>query len=190
MKAWFDNVYSLYSAPIYKNIVKIISDKHASEDILQEVFLALYCNKEKIDISNVASWLFVVSFNKSITYLKRNHIKDIICIEDLPELNNLEVDKFDTEEITNWQLKVIREAIDNLSARKKQIFTLVKVENKSIDEVASITGISTKSVTSCLSQSIHDIKSYILRRYPNSAVPLSYILIVASAHYFSQLTIS
>jgi RNA polymerase sigma-70 factor (ECF subfamily) len=180
----------LYSAPIYKNIVKIISDRQASEDILQEVFLALYCNKEKIEPSNVASWLFVVSFNKSVSYLKRNRPRDLIYIEDLPEIDNLEADRLDTEEITNWQLQVIREAIDNLSERKRQIFTLIKVENKSIDEVASITGISTKSVTSCLSQSIHDIKSYILRRYPKSAIPLSYILIVASSNYFYQFTIS
>lgn len=150
----FDALYHQYHQAVYANIWKIVKQHEAAEDILQEVFLALWENREKLDAAKVAGWMFVTSFNKSIKYLKQKEREKLRTTELYQEepLN---------EELYTFRLSIVEEAVNHLPERKKEVFRLCRYEGKSYDEVAHILGISVTSVKDYLKQSTRFIKDYI-----------------------------
>ncbi|MRG47948.1 sigma-70 family RNA polymerase sigma factor [Chitinophaga sp. SYP-B3965] len=150
----FDVLYHQYHQAVYANIWKVVKQHEAAEDILQEVFLALWENREKLDAAKVAGWLFVTSFNKSIKYLKQKEREKRKTV-DLYQEEPL------SEELYTFRLSIVEEAVNHLPERKKEVFRLCRYEGKSYDEVAHILGISVTSVKDYLKQSTRFIKDYI-----------------------------
>ena len=52
----------------------------AEDDILREVFLALWENRHKLEPVRVSGWLFVVSYNNA-TYLKKLKEPDVVRVQ-------------------------------------------------------------------------------------------------------------
>lgn len=174
----FDNLYQKYHQAVYANIWKMVQQREATEDILQEVFLALWEHRHKLDISKVAGWLFVVSFNKAARYLKKQQKVLTIQIEETA-INSVAIqDNSLTEELHVFKLSMVEEAVNHLSARKKAVFTLCRYEGKSYDEVAGILGISVTSVKDYLHQSTRFIKDYIANHYTEVAVSVQSALLI------------
>lgn len=152
----FDALYHQYHQAVYANIWKIVKQHEAAEDILQEVFLALWENRVKLDGTKVAGWLFVTSFNKSLKYLKQKERQQV-------PLNTADIypEEPVNEELYTFRLSIVEEAVNHLPDRKKEVFRLCRYEGKSHDEVATILGISVTSVKDYLKQSTRFIKDYI-----------------------------
>ena len=118
----FDKLYSKYHTAIYKNIFKLLKDRDEAENILQEVFITLWTHRATLNPEKpVANWLFVVSYNKSLTQLK----KDLkAAITHSPINDNFdyeaEVDGF----LKEARLQLIDEACLNLSPQKRKVFDL------------------------------------------------------------------
>jgi RNA polymerase sigma factor (sigma-70 family) len=70
--ASFNAVYNKYHNAVYANILKYVQSKAQAEDILQEVFLSLWENRQNLrENGSVGGWLFVVSHNKSLAFLRK-----------------------------------------------------------------------------------------------------------------------
>ena len=165
----FEKYYQSYSQAVYANIRKLVADPAIAQDLLQDVFVALWENWEKVDAVRVSNWLFVVSYNKSITCLKKRLREQAgISYEiNFPE----ELLKEDTgvdEELYSFKLSLLEEAIEKLPTRKRQVFHLCRIEGRSVDEVAEILGISSVSVKDYLKQATRSIKNYVRQYYPNA----------------------
>jgi len=164
----FENYYQKYSQAVYANIRKLVGDPELAQDLLQDVFVSLWENWGKVDMERVANWLFVVSYNKSVTCLKkrlreRTEVSDEINFSE--EL--LEETTFD-EDLYSFKLSLLEEAIEKLPTRKRQVFRLCRMEGRSADEVAEILGISAVSVKDYLKQATRSIKNYVSQYYPNA----------------------
>jgi len=161
----FDELYRRYHQAVYANICKMVQQPQAAEDILQEVFLALWENRSKLDAAQVAGWLFVVSYNKAASFLKKKLKEPVLQQnEELPE-SPMTVEATD-EVLYELKLSIVEEAVNHLPARKKEVFRLCRYEGKSHDEVAAILGISVVSVKDYLKQSTQFIKKYVSVNYP------------------------
>src|ERR1700744_3848733 len=69
----FDLLYKKYHTPIYNNILRLLKDADEAENILQDLFVTLWEKRDTIDPQKpIANWLFQVSYNKSVTQLKKN----------------------------------------------------------------------------------------------------------------------
>lgn len=164
---WFDSLYHRYHQAVYANIFKMVHQPQAAEDILQEVFLALWTNRRKLNTEQVAGWLFVVSYNKAASCLKKKLREAAILVnnEALPEpaISPASTD----DDLYDIRLSIVEEAIGHLPARKKEVFRLCRFEGKSYDEAAALLGISAVSVRDYLKQSSQFIKKYVSRHYPH-----------------------
>jgi RNA polymerase sigma-70 factor (ECF subfamily) len=159
--AAFETLYHQYKQVVYANIFKMVRQPEAAEDLLQEVFLALWQNRQQIHKDkSVAGWLFVVSYNKAATYLKQQ-LKSVIVLSEYP--NNFPQEELDDDELYHTQLAVVEDAINYLPARKKEVFRLCRLEGRPYEEVAEIVGISVPSVKDYLKQSTRFIKSHIIK---------------------------
>jgi RNA polymerase sigma-70 factor (ECF subfamily) len=176
----FEALYHRYKQPVFANIRKMVPDPDAAEDLLQEVFIALWENRQALDPAKGAGgWLFVVSYNKAASYLKKK-LREAAILEPETDLAELAVaDELADEELYTTQLALVEEAVAHLPARKQAVFRLCRFEGKSAEEVAAATGISVASVRDYLKQSTRFIREYIhLGHAPTQALAVAGLLVL------------
>ncbi len=177
-RAAFEALYHRYKQPVYTNIRKMVPDPDAAEDLLQETFIALWENRQGLDPAKGAGgWLFVVSYNKAASFLKKK-LREAAILEPETDLAELAVaDEMGDEELYTAQLALVEEAVAHLPARKQAVFRLCRFEGKSAEEVAAATGISVASVRDYLKQSTRFIREYIqLGHAPTQALAVVALL--------------
>jgi RNA polymerase sigma-70 factor (ECF subfamily) len=98
------------------------------------------------EIENPDVYLYVAVKNSSLDYLRKNRQKQSV------DISTIDTDSFmlhiNPEQlmITEEMRKTIRQAIEQLPPRCKQIFTLIKEDGLKYKEVASILNLSVKTV--------------------------------------------
>jgi RNA polymerase sigma-70 factor (ECF subfamily) len=173
----FEHLYNRYSAAVYANIRKMVILPNLAEDILQDVFTALWTNRAKIDpAQSVGNWLFVVSYHKSLSLLKKKLRENLIpadeaAIADIPE------DPLMDEKYYSAQIDILNTAVDSLPLHKQRVFRLYHFEHKTFDEIAQELNLSVSSVKFYLKQSRSFIRQYVSDHFPQT-VGLSILLLV------------
>jgi len=174
----FDALYWKYHQPVYRNIVKLVKDSSAAEDILQEVFVKLWQKRHSIDVSkSVAGWLFVISFNLSVSYIKKR-LREQTLYHRLFNETHAHEDDFKEYEL---QHQLLETAIGQLSPQKKKIITLCKLEGKTYEEAANELNISRHTVKEYLSSAMVNLNDYLHKHSANKSLVsvLTAFLIVA-----------
>jgi RNA polymerase sigma-70 factor (ECF subfamily) len=173
----FEHLYNQYSAAVYANIRKMVRLPNLAEDILQDVFTALWTNRNRIDpAQSVGNWLFVVSYHKSLSILKKKLRENLIPADEAVITNIPEVQEMD-EKYYGAQIDILNTAVESLPLHKQRVFRLYHFENKSFDEIAQELNLSVSSVKFYLKQSRSFIRQYVGDHFPH-AVGLSIFLLV------------
>lgn len=161
----FNALYWKYHRALYANILKIIRNPEVAQDILQEVFVALWEKRLLLDINqSVAGWLFVTSYNKSITHLKQMLRLTALSAEFSQTTGLLQSD---TEYLANEdQFQVLQHAISKLSPQKRRVFELCKIQGKTYEEAAQELNISKHTVKEYLSAAINYLRE-VIKKNPN-----------------------
>lgn len=174
----FDRIYEQYHQLIYANIFKLIKSAPIAEDVLQDVFFSLWENRMKIDIQkSVSGWLFIVSYNKSLSILRKKVREAVEYVENYDAYDDISEEIFLNEAVYESQLQILEEAVVALPPQRQKVFRLCHFEGKSQEEVAKILGLSTASVKDYLKHSKRFIREYVLTKsHLNQAIGLAVIL--------------
>lgn len=168
----FDALYWKYHQAVYRNIFKFVKEPIATEDILQEVYARLWEKRRDINAGqSVAGWLFVISFNLSVDFLRKK-LREHTFHKELYNLNIQGTDWEDNPEAYEEQYHLLGEAISQLSPKKQKIVTLCKLEGKTYDEVADELKISRNTVKEHLSIAMTRINEYIQKNKEHKYVLL------------------
>ncbi|GAA4777785.1 hypothetical protein GCM10023231_00240 [Olivibacter ginsenosidimutans] len=163
----FNDVYQKYSRAVYQNIMKIVKSSDHAEDILQDVFVTLWQKRETLDPKkSIGGWLFMVSYHKSITFLRHKIKEKLSHVESLEAFEQIALEETVDEEHFEKQLAIIEEAVNRLSPRKRAVYRMCRFEGKTKEEVAERMGITPESVKDYLKQSNKAIRLYITSTYP------------------------
>lgn len=170
----FDELFDRYHQALYKNIFRLIRDRQISADILQDTFTALWQNRDKLDPNqSVSGWLFRVSYRNSISYLRKKRREETALENFSFEIEN---DQSDRDE---YLAKLLESAIQRLSAQKRQVFTLCKLEGKTYEEAALAMGISRHTVKEYLGSAVRNVKDFI-SKHPDIS---GYIMMILFVRY-------
>lgn len=175
-KEAFNELYSKYHSAIYYNILKLTRDLIITEDITQEVFITLWEKRYSLDSEQeISGWLFVVSYNKSVSFLKQK-LKESLTQTALLQDGENTIDTGD--DMINTRMSILEKAIEQLSPQKRRVFELCKMQQKTYAEAADEMQISKHTVKEYLSGAVIFIKDYI-KQYPECYIIfLSAILII------------
>jgi RNA polymerase sigma-70 factor (ECF subfamily) len=166
-KEAFNELYQKYHSALYYNILKLTRDAIVTEDIVQEVFITLWEKRYDLNVEQgIAGWLFVVSYNRSISYLKRK-LKESIAQTVLQQ--NIESTTNAGNSLENTQISILEKAIEQLSPQKRRVFELCKLQRRTYAEVADELQISKHTVKEYLSGAVISIKNYV-KQYPEYSV--------------------
>jgi RNA polymerase sigma factor (sigma-70 family) len=162
----FTTIYHKYHQAVYINICKLTANNEEAEDILQEVFIALW--KSKANLSkhiSISGWLFTTSYYKCLEHIKQNIKKSTVDLQDtyIDLLSEDLTTKVDEEEFKK-QLQVLNAAIEQLPSQKKLAFTLNRLEGKTYAEVAAALNVSVESAKDYVKSASKIIKRYIVNQ--------------------------
>ena len=127
-----ENLYNKYKKVVYGIAFMISKNQDDAEDIMQNVFTKIYkLEKSKIPINNYASWLYSITKNETINYLKKK--KNDIPLDKVYEIpnDNNELNKI----IDNIEFNKL---ISKLNDKEKEIISLKIVSNFSFQEIAKL----------------------------------------------------
>lgn len=131
-KIAFEKLYNNYNKLIYSIAYSILKNKQDAEDIVQIVFEKIYLiDKEKLPNKNETSWLYSVTKNETINYLKRN--KNNI---DLDSIYNIEDDNNEINKMINQDS--YNRLIGKLNDKEREIISLKIVSNLSFEEIGKL----------------------------------------------------
>lgn len=148
----FEKLYNRYKKLVYGIAFSILKNEQDSEDIVQIVFTKIYSiDKTKLPNSNEASWLYSVTKNETINYLKnkRNNINldSIYEIED----NNSEINRIIDQDSYN-------SLISKLSDKEKEIVSLKILSNLSFEQIGKVLNVPTGTIKWRYYKSVHTLK--------------------------------
>lgn len=124
----------LHADDVLRYLAKNIKDGEVAKDILQDTFVSLWENKEKVESSKIKNWLFTVAHNNMLKLFRYNKIRQNSFIEENSSESNLE----------NTQL--IDQLLKQLPDRMRQCLMLKDWEGFSIKEISEILDISEENV--------------------------------------------
>ena len=134
-----------YQRPVFQMIFNLIQDRHAAEDVTQEVFVTIYQKLSRFDPMRCrfSTWLFTIARNKSINYLRKKRPTVLMDSQEIPSSAN-PGDSVDKEEF----YQQMDEALNQLPPRQKRAFMLAEFENLPYDQIAQVECVSIGTIRS------------------------------------------
>lgn len=158
----FSKIYDLYSKPLYYNILRLIKDENIAQEILQELFLKLWLNRERIDPEKKwLSYLYEMAHRLVIDQF-RKAAKDQRIINHLILITVDHVINVEDQFINRENHELLSKAIENLPAQRKQVFKLCKIEGKSYQEAAELLGLSPITIRNQIVAANKSLKEFFL----------------------------
>jgi RNA polymerase sigma-70 factor (ECF subfamily) len=75
-------VIEAYGERLLRYAATILASLHDAEDVVQDVFIAAYESREGFDGQNLAAWLYRITYNRCINFVKKRRF---ILFAEIPE---------------------------------------------------------------------------------------------------------
>ncbi len=153
----FRELYNRLYKPLYFFVFSRLKDEDLSKDILQEVFLKFWNNRESLDPDkSVKSLLYTMTGNSIIDHTRKSYTSNLSLV-DLNE--NEEVEDQQEEETGNEDLiEKINLIVDKQPDSVKAVYILSKVEGYKNSEIAGILDISVKTVEARMTKLLKELR--------------------------------
>ncbi|MDR1089985.1 MAG: sigma-70 family RNA polymerase sigma factor [Prevotella sp.] len=143
----FVHIVRRYERMVFTIVGKIVSRRADAEDITQEVFIKVFQSLGQYrEEAGFGTWLYRIAYNTTISELrKRKH--EFMPVEDrfdnIPDsgISNA-IDEIGTEE----QLGYLDKVLEKMPPDDVLLITMFYLNSNSVQEISSITGISTANV--------------------------------------------
>lgn len=147
----FTILFNRYKKKIYNYVLRMTSDLMLAEDVVQNVFLKLYENLDRIrNKESVNFWLITTARNEMYSHFRSAKRKAVDKSEDIDYMEvespvNLEYE-FDMRELK----KLILKELDTLPDEQKEVFVLKEYTGMNYKEIAEVLSIDMELVKSRL----------------------------------------
>lgn len=159
----FREIYDLYYLPLCRFLNYYTRDISAVEDVVQEVFVRLWEDKDCVEISYLKTYLYHAARNRMLNYLRKeeHHASQLAqWASDKDELKG-SADCYDLDEF----VAILNRAVETLPDKCRAIFIQHKWHKLSYKEIASLHGISVKTVEGQIGIALKRIRAYVTGHY-------------------------
>ncbi|WP_242202769.1 RNA polymerase sigma factor [Aestuariivivens insulae] len=157
----FLNLFNFYKNDIYRYSKSMLKQKEYAEEIVQDVFLKVWLNRENLDPNlSFKSYIFTITRNLTLNFLQKaandKKIRERVFYT-APEFSNPTDAIF--EEAYLEKLK--QQAINKLSPKRKLIFELSRDKGLSHEQISKELGISKSTVKNQMSSALDTIRDFL-----------------------------
>lgn len=164
-EAAFTLLMDKYWNLLYSQSLAYLKDRFKAQDIVQEVFLAIWKNREKLSaVESPEDYLFIIARNKIFNEVRKKIAQPLTDnIQQYYAEQHLQPDRqFDHNEINT----LIQTAISQLPPQRKRIFEMSRNEGLTYEAIAAQLGISRETVKVQMVKALSFLRSYIRTHIP------------------------
>lgn len=142
-QAEFRQFFDQYAEAVRNFIYYKCGNLEMAEDIMQETFLRLWRDRQKVDTQKVKSFLFTVANNQFLDAARHQQVKLKYHKQPVRDTDNenpqhiLEQDEF---------RQALEKAIAELPETQREVFLLNRIEKLTYQEIANRLGVSVKAI--------------------------------------------
>lgn len=170
----FEVVFLRYYSSLCSYAFTIAGNKDVSEEIVQDIFVKFWENRNQIEInSSLKAYLYRTVHNQCINHLESRKIRNQYSksqmlayeknlIEMVPFSNDYPIANLIAQELE----EKIQKSIIALPEQCREVFLLIRIQNKSYQEVANQLGISVNTVKTQMQRAIFKLKDMLQEYLP------------------------
>lgn len=142
----FRDLFDRHYSSLCYTANRLVNNREVAQDMAQEAFVELWKRREKLNIDfSIWGYLKRATINKSLNYIKsqkrivsmQTEQGEMDVVQELPNNSNLERQEL---------VEIVRNTINKLPERCKEVFLLRRYEEKSYREIAEMLSISERTV--------------------------------------------
>jgi RNA polymerase sigma-70 factor (ECF subfamily) len=138
-------LYARHHARVYRFLLRLTNDTPLAEELVSDVFFAVWHDAAKFaDKSEVSTWMLAIARHKAFSALKRRPHERLT-----DEIVNSIVDPAESVEVMierGDRRAAIQACLRRLSPDHREVIDLVYYHEKTVEEVAEITGVPKNTV--------------------------------------------
>lgn len=150
-----------YQERLYWHIQKMLEAHQDTDEVLQNTFIKIYRGIHNFrGEAKLYTWLYRIATNECLTYLSKKKKQQHLCIDDIENgvANSLEADDYFDEELATILLK---EAIETLPDKQRQVFVLRYYNELSYKEISAILETSVGGLKASYHHAVKKIESFV-----------------------------
>jgi RNA polymerase sigma-70 factor, ECF subfamily len=138
-------LFARHHVRVYRFVLRLVRNEATAEDLISEIFLDVWRQAGKFEgRSAVSTWLLGIARFKALSALRRR--QDDALDDETAERIEDQADDPETALAKKDKGAVLRQCLSGLSAEHREVIDLVYYHEKSVEEVAAITGIPEATV--------------------------------------------
>jgi RNA polymerase sigma-70 factor (ECF subfamily) len=134
-------LYELHVLNVRRLLLSVLGPHDYIDDLTQDIFISAFASLKNFKHQSLFStWLHRITVNKAVSFLRRN--KKYFSFTTLDNENALPFNAptQENEIDVNRQLIALFNVLQNLSPKRRVVFTLFEIEGFTLKEIAEITG--------------------------------------------------
>ena len=142
----FEQLYQLYSGRLFGYLIKLVKSEVFAQELLQDTFIKLWNKRENINPEkSFRSYLFRIAENNVYDFFRKaardKKLQEAIIKNACENYRHVEENL-----LTKENEQILQDAINLLPPKRRQIFQLIKIEERSYDEVSTLLNISASTI--------------------------------------------
>ena len=159
----FAELYDLYAPPVYNYLLRLVNEPAVAEEILQEVFLAMWLSAHRFrQEARVKTWLLRIAHHQAVSWLRRARA----AVESNAELEAAADDLIEEHVAHSWQLDQVRAALTRLTPNHRAVIELTFVQGLSYTEIAEVMNCPVGTVRSRMSYALRRLNALLSEAAP------------------------
>ncbi len=149
---------------------RTVASREDAEDLLQDIFIKIYLNLNGFDTSlKFSSWAYRIAHNEIISWYRKKKIRPQINFEDYEEENFINYFRDETNTEKEFDRKIIKEhikeAVEKLDEKYREIIVLRFLEEKDYEEISDILQIPLGTVSTLIYRGKKELQKFLKKYY-------------------------
>ena len=154
-------LYERYGGQLYAYALRILGDRAAAEDVLQESLVVIWRRAKTFrGEGRVKAWLFGIVHNKAMRTFRE---KENLPLDEIPGEPESSEQRPDERLISNERRKALRDGVEQLSVEHRTVLELVFYQGMSLKETAGVCQVPVGTVKSRLNYAKAALKGALSR---------------------------
>lgn len=159
-KKAFNELFELYGPKIYRFALAYLKSKHDAEELMQDVFLKIWENRENLNPSrNVKAYIFKIAINCIYDFIRNRNIEKAF--------NDFTKEEFQPGSESLWHeviwrdmLSRLNDIVNRMPEQRRLIFLLSREEGLSNGEIAEKLYLSKRTIENQLYRATQYLKEH------------------------------